>query len=57
MQAASILLSSLCQEEFDKVDGIVGVLPSGSLRGIPRRVVMSRDSPRSERDGVRNTRI
>ena len=23
----------------------------------PRRVVMSRDSPRSERDGARNTRI
>ena len=35
----------------------VGVLPSGSLRGIPRRVVMSRDSPRLERDGARNTRI
>ena len=35
----------------------VGVLPSGSPRGIPRRVVMSRNSPRSERDGARNTRI
>ena len=35
----------------------VGVLPSGSPRGIPRRVVTSRDSPRSERDGARNTRI
>ena len=35
----------------------VGVLPSGSPRGIPRNVVMSRDSPRSERDGARNTRI
>ena len=35
----------------------VGVLPSGSLRGILRRVVMSRDSPRPERDGARNTRI
>ena len=35
----------------------VGVLLSGSPRGIPRRVVMSRDSPRSERDGARNTRI
>ena len=37
--------------------GCVGVLPSGSPRGIPRRVVMSRDSPRSKRDGERNTRI
>ena len=36
---------------------IVGVLPSGSPKGISRRVVMSRDSPRSERDGARNTRI
>ena len=36
---------------------VVGVLPSGSLRGIPRRVVMSRDSPESERDGAKNTRI
>jgi len=35
----------------------VGVLPSGSPRGIPRRVAMSRDSPRSKRDGARNTRI
>ena len=35
----------------------VGVLPSGSTRGIPRRVVMSRDSPGSERDGTRNMRI
>ena len=35
----------------------IGVLPSGSPRGIMRRVVMSRDSPRSERDGARNTRI
>jgi len=35
----------------------IGVLPSGSPRGILRRVVMSRDSPRSERDGARNTRI
>ena len=35
----------------------VGVLPSGSPRGIPRRVVMSRDLSRSERDGARNTRI
>ena len=35
----------------------VSVLPSGSTRGIPRRVVMSRDSPGSERDGTRNTRI
>ena len=34
-----------------------GVLPSGSPRGIPRRVVMSRDSPGSECDGARNTRI
>ena len=31
----------------------VGVLSSGS----PRGVVMSRDSPRSERDGARNTSI
>jgi len=37
--------------------GGVGVLPSGSSRGIPRRVVMIRDSLRSERDGARNTRI
>ena len=36
---------------------VVGVLLSGSLRGIPRRVVMSRDSPESERDGAKNTRI
>ena len=36
---------------------IVGVLPSGSPRGILRRVVMNRDSPRSERDGARNIRI
>ena len=35
----------------------VGVLPSGSPSGIPRRVVAGRDSPRSERDGARNTRI
>ena len=35
----------------------VGVLLSGSPRGILRRVLMSRDSPRSERDGIRNTRI
>ena len=35
----------------------VGVLPSGSPRGIPRRVVVGRDSPGSERDGARNTRI
>ena len=35
----------------------VGVLPSGSPRGILRRVVMSRDSPRSECNGARNTRI
>ena len=35
----------------------VGVLLSGSPRGIPWRVVMSRDSPRSERDGARNTKI
>ena len=35
----------------------VGVLPSGSPRGIPRRMVMSRDSPWLERDGARNTRI
>ena len=40
-------------EEFNGV----GVLPSSSPRGIPRRVVMSRGSPRSERDGARNTRI
>ena len=32
-------------------------LPSDSPRGIPRRVVVSRDLPRSERDGARNTRI
>ena len=31
----------------------VGVLPSGSPRGIPRRVVMSRDSPGSECDGAK----
>ena len=36
---------------------VVGVLPSSSPRGIPRRVVMSRESPRSECDGARNTRI
>ena len=36
---------------------VVGVLTSGSARGIPRRVVMSRDSPRSERNGARNTKI
>jgi hypothetical protein len=35
----------------------VDVLSSGSPRGILRRVVMSRDSPRLERDGARNTRI
>ena len=35
----------------------VGVLPSGSPRGIPRRVVMSRDSLRSEHDDARNTKI
>ena len=35
----------------------VGVLPSSSPRGIPRTVVMSSDSPRSERDDVRNTSI
>ena len=35
----------------------VGVLPSGSPRVIPRRVVMSRNSLRSERDGARNTKI
>ena len=35
----------------------VSVLPSGSSRGIPRRVVMSRDSLGSELDGARNTRI
>jgi len=35
----------------------VGVLPSDSPRGILRRVVMSRDSSRLERDGARNTRI
>ena len=34
--------------------GTVGVLPSGSPRGISRRVVMSRDSPRSKLDGARN---
>ena len=45
--------------EIDEVTtaGVVGVLPSGSPRGIPRRVDMSRDSPRSERDGARNTKI
>ena len=32
-------------------------LPSDSSRGIPRRVVVSRDSLRSECDGARNTRI
>ena len=35
----------------------VGVLPSGSPRGTPRRVVVGRASPRSELDGARNTRI
>ena len=35
----------------------VGVLLSGSPRGIPRRVVVSRDLPRSKRDGARNTKI
>ena len=35
----------------------VGVLPLGFPKGIPRRVVMSRDSPGSECDGARNTRI
>jgi len=35
----------------------VGVSPSGSPRGILRRVVVGRDSPGSERDGARNTRI
>ena len=40
-----------------RVVDLVGVLLSSSPRGIPRRVVMSRDSPRSERDGARNTRI
>ena len=35
----------------------VGVLPSGSPRGIPRKVVVGRDSPRLERDGARNTKI
>ena len=40
-----------------RADFIVGVLPSGSPRGIPRRVVMSWDSSKSERDGARNTRI
>ena len=38
-------------------DTPVSVLPSGSPRGIPRRVVMSRDSPGSEHNGARNTRI
>ena len=42
---------------FYLVLSFVGVLASGSPRGILRRVVMSRDSPRSERDGARNTRI
>ena len=46
---------------FSDADAIgkygVGVLPSGSPRGIPRRVVMSTDSPTSERDGAWNTRI
>ena len=37
--------------------GCVGVLPSGSPRGIPRRVIVSRDLLRSEHDGARNTRI
>ena len=35
----------------------VGVLPSDSPMGIPRRVIMSRDSLRSECDGAMNTRI
>ena len=35
----------------------VRVLPLGSPEGIPRRVVMSRDSPISECDGARNTSI
>ena len=38
-------------------DQDVDVLPSSSPRDIPRRVVMSRDSPRSEHDGTRNTEI
>jgi hypothetical protein len=35
----------------------VGVLLSDSPRGIPRRVVVGRDSPGSECDGARNTKI
>jgi len=38
-------------------DGGVGILPAGSPRYTPRRVVEGRDSPRSERDGARNTKI
>jgi len=40
-----------------QASSVVGVLLSGSPRGIPIRVVMRRDSPRSECDGARNTRI
>ena len=51
-----INIETLLIHDISNVDS-VGVLPSDSLRGIPRRVVMSRDSPRSERDGARNTKI
>ena len=45
-----------CPPESTRQRVSVGVLPSGSPRGIPRRVVMSRDSSESERDGARNTK-
>ena len=35
----------------------VSVLPAGSPWYTPRRVVVGKDSPRSERDGARNTKI
>ena len=40
-----------------RMEEFVDVLPSGSPMDIPRKVVMSRDSLGSERDGAKNTRI
>ena len=37
--------------------GGVGVLPASSPRYTPRRLIVGRDSPRSELDGARNTKI
>ena len=51
------ILFTIVGERAPRWTPAVGVLPLGSPRGILRRVVMSRDSLRSERDGARNTRI